>query len=320
MLTTRVWVRVLAVLGAAVVVASCQSASEAPVRLLAIYPDSITLKANRLVQLIAEVTDASGAQVTGVSVTFTSRDPAVATTTAGGLVTAVAPGSTIIAAEAGSSRDSIPITVTAGGPVTLTLLEDSLVMAIGGTAATTALVVQDGQVVGDAPISYVPSDTGVCSISATGVVTGKASGLGWAVAMLGASRDSVLVVVYRPFVGSLQNPIILPPGGAWGINISSAGVMYVTQQSGNTLTRFLLPSYASAGQVTVSGSPLDVVFSSSGQRAYTVSGASNSFDIVNVAAGTASAYPVGETPWRVRLSWDQATLYVTGAQATTSDA
>jgi len=145
-------------------------------------------------------------------------------------------------------------------------------------------------------------------------VSGVGSGYAWVSVSSGPVRDSVRVVVYAPFTESLQ-PRVPVPGGAWGLARSSAGVLYVTQPTGSTVARFNLPGWTAGGPVAVAPAPLDVVFSANGQRAYTVS-ASDSLSVVTVGTGTATSYPVGETPWRVVLSADQSRLFVTTTTGT----
>jgi len=102
------------------------------------------------------------------------------------------------------------------------------------------------------------------------------------------------------------------PGRPFGVQVSSQGVMYVTQQDGNALTRFDLPSLTSTGTVrNVGNDPGEVIFTADGQVAYTVNVLGDDVSRVNVAAGTVTTtYPVGETVFRIRLSIDETRLYL----------
>ncbi|MDE2662581.1 MAG: Ig-like domain-containing protein [Gemmatimonadota bacterium] len=62
-------------------------------------------------RLRAEVRDQNGRPMTGVTVTWASSDPAVATVDAMGLVRAVADGSASITATAGSATGQAAVTV-----------------------------------------------------------------------------------------------------------------------------------------------------------------------------------------------------------------
>src|ERR1041384_6001473 len=69
-----------------------------PVASLRISPDTLQLEVGTSAQLTAIALDASGAQVTGVSVAFTSTDTAVAAATLSGQVTGRGSGRTTIPA------------------------------------------------------------------------------------------------------------------------------------------------------------------------------------------------------------------------------
>jgi hypothetical protein len=92
------------------------------------------------------VTDGKGRPESAVQPQFGSSNRSVATVTAAGLVTGVAPGSTIISASVGSARDQVTITVTGGGIAT----------PAGGTIA-----LADGAVELVVPSGAVPSPTAI---------------------------------------------------------------------------------------------------------------------------------------------------------------
>jgi hypothetical protein len=82
---------------------------------LAVNPDSARLTVGERVPLRAAVKDAAGADMPGVSVTWTSSNAAVAQVDSTGLVRAMAAGSAIIRARAAALGDSVKITVAAPG-------------------------------------------------------------------------------------------------------------------------------------------------------------------------------------------------------------
>lgn len=83
----------------------------APASIL-ISPDSVVLRVGQTQQLAAVVLDSAGGQITGVSVTFSTSDQAVATVTPGGLVTAIGPGSaTITANVTGGVNAGVPAVI-----------------------------------------------------------------------------------------------------------------------------------------------------------------------------------------------------------------
>ena len=99
----RVWAGALAL----TVVTAAGGCGDDPVEppvatTITISPGTATFASiGETVQLAATVQDQHGDSMTDVSVTWTSRDPAVVTVTSGGLVTAAGNGTTMVEAAAG---------------------------------------------------------------------------------------------------------------------------------------------------------------------------------------------------------------------------
>src|ERR1051326_6278410 len=89
---------------------TCSGTTEStpPVASLRISPDSLQLEVGTSAQLTAIALDASGAQVTGVSVAFTSADTAVAAATLSGQVTGRRSRPTTIPASGGQGSAATP--------------------------------------------------------------------------------------------------------------------------------------------------------------------------------------------------------------------
>jgi hypothetical protein len=96
-------------IGLAVAVTAC---SEPEVITIVITPGNVALTVGGTQQLTARLTDQEGKPVTGVSVTWTSANAAVATVSASGLVMGVETGATTVSARAGGSSGSVPVSVT----------------------------------------------------------------------------------------------------------------------------------------------------------------------------------------------------------------
>jgi len=195
----------------------------------------------------------------------------------------------------------------------LDIVPDSLDLAVGTSSAVVPTVLaQDSSVLSDAPVTFVSRDPSVFEVAGNGVVTGHGSGVALLVATSGTARDSISVVVYRSFPHTPQRAAV--PGRPFGVQVSAQGVMYVTQQDGNALTRFNLPSLVASGTVNVGSDPGEVVFTADGQIAYTCNVLGDDVSRVNVASGLVTAtYPLGQTGFRIRLSTDQTRLYVATA-------
>jgi hypothetical protein len=80
---------------------------------VSITPNTASLQVNGTQQLTTTARDASGNVLTGRSVTWSTANPAVATVSTNGLVTAVAPGSVAISARIDNATASASINVAA---------------------------------------------------------------------------------------------------------------------------------------------------------------------------------------------------------------
>jgi DNA-binding beta-propeller fold protein YncE len=126
----------------------------------------------------------------------------------------------------------------------------------------------------------------------------------------GQARDSVPVVVYRAFSGTLQ-PAASVLGRPFGVTVSPQQQLYVTEQDGNALARFALPALAPGGNVPVGIDPGEVIFTSSGATAYTANVAGRSISVINVVTGAVSStFNLSSSPLRIRLSADNSRLFV----------
>lgn len=239
-------------------------ASTTEVASVQISPPSASLKIGGTLQLAAAALTAGGEQISGAIVAFSSSDASVATSTTGGLVSAIAPGTATITARSGSAAGSATVTVLPPEPASLQLSVDSVDMAASAsTAVTTTVKDASGAVLPNVSVTYTSSDTSVFTVNSTGVISARNSGVARLTATASAARDSVPVVVFRAFRGTLQAPVAVP-GRPFGVTVSPQGVAYVTEQDGNALSRITLPSLTSAGSVPVGPDPGEVIFTASG--------------------------------------------------------
>jgi hypothetical protein len=284
---------------------ACGGATETPPPSVVIAPAALQIKNHRTAQLHATVTGSSAAA------RFDSRDSNIASTTDSGLVTGRAPGTTWVVATAAGARDSIAVLVMPAGPIILTLTPVALDLAIGATATVTGQVTQDADLITDTPITFHLVNPAVATATSAGTVSAIGSGVAWLVAQAGTLKDSARVVVYRPFAGKLQPRITVSPDGAWGIALSSANVMYVTQPLSNTVARFNLPGFVPAGTVIVRKTPVEVLFTPGGQTAFVACTDMAELSLVNVAAGASATFAINDIPLRLLLSLDQSRLLMT---------
>ena len=116
------WRRPLAailVIGLACVTASCLASRPVVLAVLRVSPPAAAVMVGDSVQLSARVEDGGGNQLSMSPVTWWSNDTSVATVTAGGLVTAVGPGTATITATSAGDSAGAEIRVSAHRPGTV---------------------------------------------------------------------------------------------------------------------------------------------------------------------------------------------------------
>jgi YVTN family beta-propeller protein len=101
-------------------------------------------------------------------------------------------------------------------------------------------------------------------------------------------------------------------GRPFGVGISSAGVVYVTQQDANAVARFSLSDLVPRASIPVGSDPGDVVFTRAGATAFVSGFEDGSLHAIDVASGEpAELPPVSSNAYRLGLSSDEKRVFVT---------
>jgi uncharacterized protein YjdB len=165
---------------------------------IAVSPVSSTLTLSGQLPLQAQVQDGSGAIVPGATVTWTVQDPRIVSISPEGVVTALAVGTSQVAANALGKSGIATITVTpaaqaappaapppASSPpassgstvATVTITAPSSKVKAGSTLQLTATAMDNkGNKVPNQSFIWSSSDGNTATVSASGVVTGKRKG------------------------------------------------------------------------------------------------------------------------------------------------
>ncbi|HEX9692440.1 MAG TPA: Ig-like domain-containing protein [Gemmatimonadales bacterium] len=150
------------------------------------------------VQLTAAGSDANGAPVPTIPVSWVSRSPAVATVDESGLVTSVANGTALVVATSGDASDSATIRVaqvTAGITVTPAVLT---LVSLGEIGQLIADVLDaNGHAVQGAGVQWTTLDSAVVSVDENGTVTAVANGTTGIVAASGGIADTAETTVMQ---------------------------------------------------------------------------------------------------------------------------
>ena len=159
---------------------------------IVVSPATSTLSLNAQLPLQAQVQDGSGAIVPDAAVVWTVQDPRIVSISEGGVVTALAVGTSQVAANALGKSGLATITVnsstgnpgtgnagaaTPGAIATVTVTAPSKKLEAGSTMQLTATAKDDrGNPVPHESFFWSSSNTDKATVSATGVVTAKRTG------------------------------------------------------------------------------------------------------------------------------------------------
>jgi uncharacterized protein YjdB len=187
---------------------------------------SVALEVGKTTQLQATVRDAGGAAIPGIPATWSSSAPAIASVSSSGLVTAVAAGSATVTASASGLSAAAAVTVTAPAPVASVQVNPATASVVVGSAVTLAAVVKDAQggVLTGRAVTWTSSNSGVATVSASGVVQGVAQGSSTITASSeGMSGKSAITVTAAPppppsgslLISSAELAALPMSGGAW---------------------------------------------------------------------------------------------------------
>ncbi len=208
--------------------------TERDVASVQVQPVALSVRVNRTAQLVARPLDAENAPLAGRPVTWSSSDPAVATVSSSGLVSAVTPGAATITATSEGRSGQSAVTVTPDPVATVFIAPTRDTLAVGADRALIATVqTDDGTVLTDRPIGWSVNNASVASVSSAGVVTALAPGTTTVLAVSeGRVGQATIVVVAR-----LADGIIVTPGTAT-LPVGSALTLLIqiTDPNGNLLT------------------------------------------------------------------------------------
>ena len=206
----------------------------------------------------ATVRDASGATISGQTVTWTSSDPNVASVSATGAVTARAAGSATITATAGGQSGSASLTVTVPPPVvtTVSVTLGASSVTVGQTTNATA-VVRDaqGQPMTGQTVTWTSSNGAVASVSPSGVVTALGAGSTSITATAAGKSGSATLAVTVPAPAPVAQVSVAVGDASLTVGETTTATATLRDAQGNVLSgRTVTWSTSDASVATVSSS------------------------------------------------------------------
>lgn len=173
--------------------------NQAPAGSVTVTPSTSTLTVGQTATLGATVRDAAGNVIAGASVTWASSATSVATVSASGVVTGVAPGTATITASSGGRSGTAAVTVNPAPAATVTVSPSTLSIQRYATSTLTAIVRDaNGNVIAGAPITWTSTNTAVATVSSSGTVSAVAVGSATVRATSGSASGTSAVTVTNP--------------------------------------------------------------------------------------------------------------------------
>jgi uncharacterized protein YjdB len=267
-----------------------------PVGSVTVSPPTLSLTPGQTGTLAATVTDANGQVVTNRPVSWTTSDPAVATVSQTGDVTAVAVGSATITATSGSKSGTSAVTVAQVPAANVTVAPSTLPLIQGQTGTLSATVTDAGGNVLNRPVTWTSDHTNIATVSSTGVVTGVSPGSATITAAeAGGKTGTASVTVSTVPIASVT---VAPSTASLVAGQGTTLTATVTDANGTVVTnatvswssdKTSVADVSSGGVVTTSTAGTAIITASSG-------GKSGSATITVTAAGPGPVATVQVTP------------------------
>src|SRR5438309_3109899 len=167
-----------------------------PVASVTVSPATASIRVGQTTQVTATPKDSAGGTLAGRTVTGKSSDTTVATVSASGQVTGVAPGSASITATSEGKSGTAEITVTTVPVASVTVSPATASVAVGQTLQLTATPKDStGTALTGRSVTWVSSNPGVATVSSNGLVTSGAVGTATITATSEGKAGSAAVTV-----------------------------------------------------------------------------------------------------------------------------
>lgn len=133
----------------------------------------------------------------------------------------------------------------------------------------------------------------------------------WLATAAGACAPAVPRVAARP-EGVPAGRITELSGRPFGVRVSPAGVVLVTQQDSNSVARFGVADHAPEVMIPVGRDPGDVVFNRDGSRAYVSAFQGGGLHVIDVARNSqVASVRIARNAYRLAMMPDDSRLFVT---------
>jgi uncharacterized protein YjdB len=266
-------------------------AAPEPVATVAVSLSAQNVNVGQTAQATAVLRDASGAVLTGRSVTWSSAAPQLASVSSSGLVTTIAAGSASIVAtsEGQSGSATLVIGSTAPAPVaTVTLSVTSTSMFVGQTQ-TIGVTLKDaqGNTLSGRTIAWSSSSLSVLTVSPSGTVTAVGSGTSTVTATSEGKSGSVTITTSPASVFPVTNVTVAAPTTSLAVGQTTQATFTAKDHNG-TLVTGKTATWSSSAPSVASVSSAGIITGVAGGQAVinaTVDGIVGSLPVTVLAPG-----------------------------------
>lgn len=198
-----------------------------------ITPVAVSVRVARSASLQARALDADGQPLPDRTITWSSANTAIATVTAQGVVTAVAPGATTVTATSEGRTAQAAVTITPEPVATVSVAPTLDTLAVGGAQLFVATLRDvDGATLTARPIAWSVNNVSVATVSSTGTVTALAPGTVTVSAVSEGRVGQATVVVLERFADAVT---LTPNSGTLQVGAELALQAQVTDPAGTLL-------------------------------------------------------------------------------------
>jgi uncharacterized protein YjdB len=246
--TAIVFANVEGVVGSATV-----TVRQVPVASVVVSPSTATVAVGGAVQLSASVKDASGADLPGRLVGWTSSDESIAVVSSTGRVSGIKVGSVTITASSEGKSGTAAVTVTAAPVASVNVTPPTATVIVGQTTTLTAQTLDgSGNILTGRAVTWTSSSTAIATVTQAGVVTGAAPGTATITATSEGKSGTATVTVNAPAPAAVASVTVDPAT----VNLTTGGTQQVTatprDAQGNALAgRVVTWASANTGVATV---------------------------------------------------------------------
>ncbi len=205
-----------------------------PVAHVAVAPPQSDVEVGRTVPFGAEARDADGNPLAGIVIDWTSADPAIATVSASGVVTGVAPGATLIRAAAGGVIGTALVTVVLVPVSSVVVTPPTARLPSGGFVQLATIISdRDGNPLAGRLVVWSSSDQSVAVVSSSGRVQSVSPGSATITATSGGVSGTSEVTVTPGVAVTLQ---VTPASPALTVGETLPMLATVRDAQGNVIT------------------------------------------------------------------------------------